>query len=167
VEANHPRPVAAAADVAYDWLTSTAKIPADRIILMGVSLGGGVAVDLASRRPAQALVLVKTYTSMPDVAAHLLPWLPVRHLMLNQFDSLAKISRCTQPLFVVSGTRDRLVPYDHGPLLYGAGNEPKQFYPLIGSRHNEPLPPDFYAALSGFLAATTAANPPDRPHGVP
>ena len=142
----------AAADAAYDWLTLTARIPADRITLFGVSLGGGVAIDLAARRPARALVLIKTFTSLPDVAAHILPGVPVRQLMVNHFDSLAKISQCTQPLFVVSGTRDLLVPYRHGPLLYEAGNEPKQFYSLVGSRHNEPLPPDFYKALSGFLA---------------
>ncbi len=77
--------------------------------------------------------------------------------MVNQFDSLAKIPRCTQPLFVVSGTRDMLVPYNHGPKLFEAGNEPKQFYPLDGSRHNQSLPPDFYVALGRFLAGMGVA----------
>jgi uncharacterized protein len=142
----------AAADAAYDWLTSTARIPADRIILYGVSLGGGVAVDLASRHSARALVLVKTFTSIPDVAAHILPFVPVRRIMVNQFDNLSKIPRCTQPLFVVSGIRDHLVPYDQGFQLYEAGNEPKQFYPIKGRHHNQLPPPDFYVALSWFLA---------------
>lgn len=154
----------AAADAAYDWLTLTEKIPADRITLMGVSLGGGVAVDLAARRPARALVLVKTYTSMPEVAAHIIPWFPVQSIMLNQFNNLAKISQCNQPLFIVSGTRDRLVPYSHGPRLYEAGNEPKEFYPLVGSHHNEPLTQDFYVALYRFLAATAAPIPPNGEH---
>jgi fermentation-respiration switch protein FrsA (DUF1100 family) len=144
----------AAADAAYDWLTSTAQIPADRVILYGVSLGGGVAVDLASRRPARALVLVKTFTSIPDVAAHILPFAPVRQIMVNRYDNLSKIPRCNQPLFVVSGIRDHLVPYDQGLRLFEAGNEPKQFYPIEGRRHNQLPPPDFYQALAGFLAGT-------------
>jgi fermentation-respiration switch protein FrsA (DUF1100 family) len=124
----------------------------DRIIVFGVSLGGGVAIDLAARRPARALVLIKTFTSLPDVAAQILPFVPVRELMVNRFDSLAKISQCTQPLLVVSGTRDLLVTYSHGSLLYEVAHEPKQFYALIGSHHNEPLPAGFYTVLSNFLA---------------
>jgi len=157
----------AAANAAYDWLTSTAQIPANRIILFGISLGGGVAVDLASRRPARALVLIKTFTSLPDVAAHILPLVPVRRIMVNQFDSLSKIPLCTQPLFVVSGTRDHLVPYNHGPKLYEAGNEPKQFYSLDGSRHNQALPAEFYGALSRFLARTGAGKVEEGKRGVP
>lgn len=149
----------AAADAAYDWLTHN-DIPADRITVVGVSLGGGVAVDLASRRPARALVLVKTFTSIPDVAAHLLLGLPVRNLMTNRFDSRAKIGRCRQPLFVASGTADRLIPYRHGVELYDAGNEPKRFHPLAGSDHNDPLTPDFFAALREFLAANTVSTSP-------
>jgi fermentation-respiration switch protein FrsA (DUF1100 family) len=157
----------AAADAAYDWLISTAGIPSNRIIVFGISLGGGVAVDLAARRPAKALVLVKTFTSLPEAAAHILPLVPVRRLMVNQFDSLSKIPRCTQPLFIVSGTRDHLVPYQHGPILFEAANEPKQFYALDGSRHNQALPPDFYVTLSRFLAGTGGAVKQEDKGGNP
>ncbi|HEY1187656.1 MAG TPA: alpha/beta hydrolase [Gemmata sp.] len=142
----------AAADAAYDWLTAH-DIPPERITVIGVSLGGGVAVDLASRRPARALVLVKTFTSVPDVAAHLLLGAPVRPLMTNRFDSRAKIGRCRQPLLVASGTNDRLVPYRQGLKLYEAGNDPKRFFPLAGSDHNDPLTPEFFRALREFLSA--------------
>jgi hypothetical protein len=142
----------AGADAAYDWLTHRG-IPAERITLVGVSLGGGVAVDLAARRPARALVLVKTFTSIPDVAAHLVLGLPVRRLTTNRFDSLAKIGRCGQPLFVASGTKDHLIPYRHGLTLYEAANGPKTFYPIAGSDHDDPLTPEFFAALREFLHA--------------
>ncbi len=142
----------AAADAAHDWLTRNG-VPAERITLVGVSLGGGVAVDLASRRPARALVLVKTFTSVPDVAAHLLLGLPVSRLMTNRFDSLAKIGRCGQPVFVASGTNDHLIPYRHGLKLYDAANGPKRFYPIAGSDHDDPLTPAFFVALREFLNA--------------
>jgi hypothetical protein len=150
----------AAADAAYDWLLGNG-VPAARITVVGVSLGGGVAVDLAARKPARALVLVKTFTSVPDVAARLLLGLPMRPVMANRFDSLAKIGRCRLPMFVASGTRDRLIPYRHGVRLYDAAAGPKRFYPLVGSDHDDPLTPDFFAALRAFLAEhPTSPDPP-------
>ena len=81
----------AAADAAYDWLTRTQGIPPQSILVYGESLGGGIAVDLASRRLHRALILVKTFTSAPDVGQSHLPYLPIRWLMSNRFDSLSKI----------------------------------------------------------------------------
>jgi uncharacterized protein len=75
----HPDQAAccAAADAAYDWLRKEAKIPAERILIYGGSLGGGPAVDLASRRPPRALLLACTFTSLPEVGQSRNPWLPV------------------------------------------------------------------------------------------
>ena len=96
---------------------------------------------------------MKTFTSVPDAAAHLLPGVPARLLMTNRFDSLAKIGRCRLPVFVASGTNDRLVPYRHGERLFAAAADPKRFYPIPGSAHADPLNPAFFTALREFLAA--------------
>lgn len=141
----------AAADAAYDWLTQQAHIAPERIILYGGSLGGGVATDLASRRPHRALVLARTFTSLPDTAAHIYPWLPVRLLMRNRYDNLAKIGRCHRPVFIAHGTADSIVPFSLGQRLYVAANEPKRFLPLEGQDHNDPLPAEFYRAVRQFL----------------
>ena len=58
------------ATAAYDWLTRVKGIAPERLVIAGESLGGGVAVELAATRPHQALVLIRTFTSVPDVAAH-------------------------------------------------------------------------------------------------
>ena len=83
----------AAADAAYDWLIGEKKIAPRKLSIYGASLGGGVAVDLASRKEHRALILVKTFTSLPDAASSLYWWLPVpkQALMTNRFDSLSKI----------------------------------------------------------------------------
>jgi uncharacterized protein len=141
-----------AADAAYAWLTQTRQVPADRLLIFGSSLGGGVAVDLASRRPHRALILDKTFTSVPDAAQRLYPWVPVHWLMRNRFDSLAKIGTCRQPLFVAHGTTDDLIPFDLGQRLFAAANEPKRFLALEMCGHNDPLPRAFYDALRQFLA---------------
>lgn len=146
------------ADAAYDWLVNDQKIAPERIILFGASLGGGVAVDLAARKEHRALVLVKTYTSLPDVGGHLYPWLPVRWLMRNRFDSVSKIGQCHRPVFIAHGDADTFVPCVLGERLYAAANEPKRYQCLSGAGHNDPLGDDFFTALREFLHAHPAAR---------
>jgi fermentation-respiration switch protein FrsA (DUF1100 family) len=141
----------AAADAAYDWLTQTKGIPPDQILIYGGSLGGGVAVDLASRRPHRALILAKTFTSIPDVGQSIYPWLPIRWVMRNRFDNLAKIGQCRSPVFIAHGTADSLVPFSLGQKLYEAANEPKRFCFLEGFDHNDALPPEMFQDLRKFL----------------
>jgi fermentation-respiration switch protein FrsA (DUF1100 family) len=140
-----------AADAAYDWLIKDKQFAPKNVILYGESLGGGVATELASRRDHRALVLIKTFTSLPDVAQSLYPWVPVRWLMSNRFDSLSRINRCNRPVFVTHGDADRLIPYEQGRRLFAAANEPKQFLPMPGVEHNDPLPPEFFLSLRQFL----------------
>jgi fermentation-respiration switch protein FrsA (DUF1100 family) len=148
----------AAADTAYDWLRRGPNIPGERILLFGGSLGGGVAVDLASRKPHRALILAKTFTSMPDVGKSLYPWLPVRWLMRNRFDSLAKIKQCRGPVIITHGTADGLIPFSQGERMFAAANEPKLFHRLDGDDHNSPLPAEFFQAARRFLEETEAGS---------
>jgi fermentation-respiration switch protein FrsA (DUF1100 family) len=148
----------AAADAAYAWLTDKQHVPPDHLLLFGVSLGGGVAVDLGSRLPHRALVLVKTFTSVPDVGKGYYPWLPIHWLMRNRFDSLRKLDCCRQPIFITHGTADNLIPFSHGERLYHAAHEPKHLLRLEGAAHNGDLPPVFFAELRAFLALTAPAT---------
>jgi fermentation-respiration switch protein FrsA (DUF1100 family) len=140
----------ASADAAYDWLTQQKGVDPTQVIILGESLGGGVAVDLASRRPHRALILVKTFTSMPDMAQSMLPWLP-RSLVSSRFDNLAKIASIQRPVLIVHGTADRTIPIIQAEKLYAAAHDPKQFVPLPNADHNDPLGPDFYQALTTFV----------------
>jgi fermentation-respiration switch protein FrsA (DUF1100 family) len=141
----------AAADAVYDWLTTVQKVPPARILLYGESLGGGVMVDLASRRPHRALILDRTFTSLPDVAASVYFFLPVHLLMRNRYDSLSKIGRCHRPVFVMHGDVDRIIPFRLGQQLFEAANEPKCFFAMPGVDHNNLLPQSAFLALKDFL----------------
>jgi fermentation-respiration switch protein FrsA (DUF1100 family) len=142
----------AAGEAAFKWLTDDRKVPANQIVLMGESLGGGVAVELATRHDHRALALLHTFTSLPAAAKFHYPWLPTRMLMTNRFDNLSKIAACKRPVFVAHGTADAIVPYRQGEELYQAANEPKRLLALRGHDHNDPLPAAFVTGLRDFLA---------------
>lgn len=139
------------ARAARQWLAERAGIPEKEIVLLGRSLGGGVAVDLAAADGARALVLESTFTSLPDVGAYHYPLLPVRLLMRNRFDSIHKIANYHGPLLQSHGTADTIVPYKIGRRLFEAANEPKQFFPIQESDHNVLPPRGYYKALVEFL----------------
>jgi fermentation-respiration switch protein FrsA (DUF1100 family) len=149
------------ARAARAWLAKRTGVSESQIVLMGESLGGGVMVDLASQDGARALILDSTFSALPDVAAHHYRWLPVRWLMRNRFDSLAKIGAYRGPLLQMHGDADTIIPLTIGQRLFEAANEPKRFVVLPGHDHNDVRPHEFYAALDAFVAElpSTAAAP--------
>jgi pimeloyl-ACP methyl ester carboxylesterase len=139
----------AAADAACRWLVESKHIAADRIILYGESLGGGVAVEQASRGPHRALVLVRTFASIPAVAqAH---FSTIAVLATNRFDNIARLGQCKQPAFIAQADKDRIIPFEHGERLRAACAGPTEFHRLRDLDHNDPLPESFYASLRQFL----------------
>jgi hypothetical protein len=143
--------VLADARAARHWLAGRAGIAENQIVLMGRSLGGAVAVDLAAADGARGLVLESTFTSLPDVAKTMYPLLPVRALMQTQLNSAAKIAAYHGPLLQSHGTADRLIPYPIGCRLFDAANQPKRFIPIPGGDHNDPQTGEYYEALASFL----------------
>jgi uncharacterized protein len=141
----------AAADAAYDWLVEAQKVPGERVILYGGSLGGGIATDLAARRPHRALVLVSAFTSFPDIAQQCYPWLPGRWLVHNRFDNLGKVASCRGPVFIAHGRDDTLIPLRHAERLFAAARAPKQFVIMANYTHNDAPNPDVFPVLRRFL----------------
>jgi fermentation-respiration switch protein FrsA (DUF1100 family) len=153
----------AAADAAYAWLTGKQRIPADQLLLYGRSLGTGVAIDLASRCPHRALLLVSPYTSLPDVAVRRFALFPAPLVMRNRFPSLAKIGKCNRPLFVIHGTDDHVVPFAMGKSLFEAANEPNRFMAVEGGRHGGGLMAGFFDVVRDFLREVEAPTSPVPP----
>lgn len=147
--------VLADARAARTRLAELAGVDESEIVLMGRSLGGGVAVDLAAHDGARGLILQSTFTSIPDVAAIHYPFFPVRTLMRTQFDSLHKIADYQGPILQSHGNRDRTIPYEQGVQLFAAAGTsegvPREFFTIEGGDHNDPQPRTYYERLDWFL----------------
>lgn len=144
--------VLADGQAALEWLASRAGIAPSQAVLVGRSLGGAIAIDLAATNGARGLILENTFSSIPDVAASHYPWLPVRLLMRTRFDSVSKIGRYRGPLLQCHGDCDEIVPFRCGRALFdAAGGEQKRFLSVRGGGHNDPPSPEYRQAVSEFL----------------
>ena len=129
-----PSEAAAYRDIERCWrfLTVEKQIPPESIVIYGRSVGTGPAVWLATRRRALALVLEAPFTSTFAVAG--LDWLPG-----DRFPNLDRIGRINQPLLIIHGDRDQVIPQRHGRKLADAAAAPKSFYNVGGAGHNNIL----------------------------
>ena len=123
------------AEAVWNWLTVTRSIPANRIVVFGESLGGAVAAWVAERQQPAALILESAFTSMPDAAARVYPFLPVRLLCRFRYDTLSRLPRIACPVLVAHSRDDDIIPFAQGERLFRAAREPKVFLAMQGS-HN-------------------------------
>jgi fermentation-respiration switch protein FrsA (DUF1100 family) len=121
------------AQAAYDF--ARARVPANRIVVFGESLGSAVATALAAGREIGALILDAPFTSAADVGAAAYPFVPVRRLMKDTWHSDERIGRVTAPLLVLHGDNDRVVPIRFGERLFALAREPKRFVRFPGGGH--------------------------------
>lgn len=141
---------------AQRWLAQRTSRQPSEVVLVGRSIGGGVAVACAAELGAEALVLQSTFSQLVDAAARHYPWLPVRLLMQNRYDSMSRIQKYDGPLFSSHGTNDMVVDYELGRRLFETSpSERKEFYEIEGGRHNNPQPRAYYEALTQFLDRET------------
>ena len=139
---------------ARKWLADRENIAETDIIQHGRSLGGAVAIDLASNDGARALIIESTFASLPAMAGKYVPGIPARFLLREQLDSAKKIKQYTSPLYHSHGTADSLIPFSQGEKIFAAAaSTDKTFYPIQGGDHNDPQPDDYYAKLKEYIDA--------------
>jgi alpha-beta hydrolase superfamily lysophospholipase len=124
------------AEAAWDYLVHLA--PDRKRFIVGHSLGGAIAAELAHRRPdASGVVLEATFTSVRDMIAQS-PWgfLPVGLILTQEFDTLSKMAHLKMPVLIAHGTRDSIVPVEMGERLFEAATGPKRFIRVEGAGHH-------------------------------
>jgi fermentation-respiration switch protein FrsA (DUF1100 family) len=148
----HERGCIADGLAAQRWLADREGVETEDIVIIGRSVGGGVGIAMAGEQGARAVVVEATFSRMTDAAASLYPWLPVRLVMSNRYNSMKRIKKYTGPFFQCHGADDEVVPIKLARSLYEASPSAlKQFYEVPFGRHNDSLPPAYYAALVEFL----------------
>ena len=124
------------ARAAYEYLTQQRRVSPRNIVVYGESLGGAIAADLASKVEVGGLVLEEGFTSVADVGQGMFPFVPVRWLVRNKYDTLSKMPRITVPVLILHSRDDEFFNMRHAQRLLVAANEPKQLVELRG-RHND------------------------------
>ena len=117
-------------EAAYDYLVASMKIPPDRIIIFGRSVGTGPAVHLAARKPAAGLILQSPFLSAFRVV------IPIPILPFDKFPNYKDIRRVHCPVLIMHGTADKIIGFWHGAKLYDLANSPKQSFWVEQAGHN-------------------------------
>ncbi len=140
---------------AREWWTRENAADPTRLILVGESLGGAVAIDLAARAPVDGIVLQSTFTNAWDMAKTIVPIGLLQPLTGVRFDSAAKIQSIRCPKLFIHGDRDEIVPFRLGRKLYELCPPPKEFYEVSGAGHNDLIPvagSEYTKRLQAFIA---------------
>ena len=118
-------------DTAYDYLTQQLRVPTQRIIAYGRSVGGGSAVDLAARKPIAGLIMESAFTTAFRVLV------PIPILPFDKFPNIGKIKKVKCPVLVMHGKADEVIPFSHGQKLFAAAPEPKLSLWIDEAGHND------------------------------
>lgn len=142
---------------AITWLMNNQKIPENKIIVYGMSIGSGTASQMAFEyKGIKALVLEAPFTSAINEAGDVYPWIgPFKYLLFDRFDNVSKVPSFRMPVIVLQGSADEVVPSTHGKALFDAVGSPVKKYILLpGGHHNDlrdfGLFPDIENFVSGL-----------------
>jgi fermentation-respiration switch protein FrsA (DUF1100 family) len=136
------------AQAAWDYLVATRNIRPDRIIIFGESLGGAIAIELATHVAPAGLIVQSSFTSVADMAATVIPGFP-SFLLRTKMNSLERTPRVRCAKLFIHSPADEVVPYRLGRRLFEAAAEPKQFYEVAGAGHND----TYIVGGQGYLTA--------------
>jgi pimeloyl-ACP methyl ester carboxylesterase len=137
----------------FDALARRPDVDARRIVVVGRSLGTGVAAQVAAQRPVAGAILISPYDSLVEIGRGHYPWLPVSWLLKHRFDSLSAVKTARVPLLTIVGTADGIIPLSRSRVLHEAWPGPKRWLALEGAGHNDvSLSAAFWDGIGEFVA---------------
>jgi fermentation-respiration switch protein FrsA (DUF1100 family) len=124
------------AQAVYDYIVSRGDVDKNKIVVYGKSLGGPVAADLCLHREITTLILEGSFVSVVLRAQKLYPFLPMKFLITQKYDAMAKVKDIHIPKLIAYARQDEVISFRHGEVLFNAAADPKQFLSFDGS-HND------------------------------
>ncbi|MGB2961732.1 MAG: alpha/beta hydrolase [Candidatus Omnitrophota bacterium] len=121
---------------AYEYITGRGDVDKENIIIYGKSLGGAIAIDLAAKADAKAVIFESVFTSIADIGQEVYPFLPIRLFNTIKYDNKSKVESIAMPKLVIHSRDDEIVPFHHGKKVFESAAGPKEFYEMRGG-HNE------------------------------
>ena len=135
---------------AVAWLKSKG-INENNVIIYGESLGTGVATEIAQYKNFAGIILESPFTSMIDAGKNKYPYLPVKLLLKDKYESNKKIKNIKSPILVMHGKVDDIVPFYMGEKIYEIANEPKYYYFSEYDNHMMEFNEKLLKALKDFI----------------
>ena len=122
---------------AYDYLVNEEKIPSDRIVLAGHSVGAAAAIDVAIKNHVRSIIIESAFTSTKDMSKRMFPMNLISFILPANYNNLEKVGGISIPKLFIHGQDDEIVPFEMGKRLFETSSEPKYFYPINGAGHND------------------------------
>ena len=150
------------ADAAWRYLTEDRGKSASDIVIFGRSLGASVASRLAAQHQPLALILESSFTSIPDIAQELYPWLPARWLSRFSHATRDYVRDVRCPVLVAHSRDDEIIPFHHSEAIFASANEPRTLLALRGT-HNDAFLQDERTYIEGVQTFLTGLSAPALP----
>ena len=151
------------ADAAWRYLIERRGIVANDIVVFGRSMGASVASRLAAQHQPLALIVESSFTSIPDIAQDLYPWLPARWLSRLSHATRDYIQGVRCPVLVIHSRDDEIIPFHHGEAIFASANEPRTLLAIRGT-HNDAFLRDERAYIVGLRTFLSGLSAPPSHH---
>ena len=138
------------AEASIKWLNDK-NVKNNQIILYGESLGTGVAVEMAKKNHFNSIILESPFTSIENSAKIYYPYLPVKFLLKDRYDSISKIKMINSPILIMHGEKDDVIPFSMGKKLFEKANHPKHSYFTSNDDHMMEFNSDLLNEVKNFI----------------
>ena len=138
------------AEAAINWLNKK-NVSNSQIILYGESLGTGIAVEMAKKNNFNSIILESPFTSIENSAKIYYPYLPVKYLLKDRYETINKIKMVKSPIMIMHGEKDDVVPISMGKKLFEKANFPKHSYFTSTDDHMMEFNPELLKEIKNFI----------------
>lgn len=136
----------------YDYFTTRPEYKNAKIVVMGRSMGTGVAVNLAQNRSVDGVILASPYDSVMSVAREKLPMVPVKFLLRSKFDSISRAQYISKPVLVITADKDEMIPPWHSQVLAKAFAGTVLVQEIAGANHDSIMQEaEYWQGIGHFL----------------